>query len=241
MATPSPSPCHARTPPPGRLGTEPEFAQQTRTRPQGRTRAFTLLELTVVLAIIGVLTATVVMSVTDAGRHRHLRAEAERLAKLVELARDEALRSNEVWGLTVDEGGFSFQRYDYGGHNWVDVADRPFAAKPAEASVLFEIATRFGDQKRLADQFEALKLEGAEDDHRHSEADEDAEAVPNVAIYPGGDVTPFKVGVFLRGADRDDEAAWLAFTDGIGRMRALSVGDAATDDQRRFLADLAWH
>lgn len=199
-------------------------------------RGFTLLELTVVLAIIGVLTATVVLSITDAGRHRHLRAEAERLARLVELARDEALRGNEIWGLAVDDGAFAFQRYDYASGDWVEVTARPFSTRPAEEAVLFEIATRFEDEKRLADRFAALK---AEEDAQSFVA-EDEDASPNVAIYPGGDLTPFKVTVFLHGADEDDESAWLAFTDGVGRVRALSIREADTDDQRRLLADFDW-
>ena len=197
---------------------------------------FTLLEMLLVLAIVAILAAVVALSFTDAGLQRHLRTEAERLARLVELARDEALRHNEIWGLTVDEGRFGFQRYDHATGAWSGVERRPFRAVPSEDAVMFRIATTSGDEKRLAEQFAAL-----EDDASYSGTEEDADP-PNVAVFPDGEVTPFEVTVFLDGTERHEEEdhAWLVFTDGIARVRALSVQDAATDRQRRTLADLDW-
>ena len=198
-------------------------------------RGFTLLEMLLVLAIVAILAAVVALSFTDAGLQRHLRTEAERLARLVELARDEALRHNEIWGLTVDEGRFGFQRYDHATGAWSGVERRPFRAVPSEDAVMFRIATTFGDEKRLAEQFAAL-----EDDAGDS-GEEDADP-PNVAVFPDGELTPFEVTVFLDGTERHEEEdhAWLVFTDGIARVRALSVQDAATDRQHRTLADLDW-
>ena len=196
-------------------------------------RGFTLLEMLLVVTIVAILAAVVAVGFTDSGRHRHVRAEAERLARLVELARDEALRGNEIWGLAVDEGRYGFQRYDLASGHWSQV-DRPlFRAAPSEVAVTFRIATSAADEDRLAERFAAL------DDDLGKSDDADP---PNVAVFPDGEVTPFEVTVFLEGTKRADEEghAWLVFTDGIARVRALSVEDAATDEQRRAVANLNW-
>ena len=201
---------------------------------------FTLLEMLLVLAIVGILATVVALGFTDSGRHRHLRAEAERLARLVELARGEALRRNEIWGLRVAEGRFGFQRYDRATGDWIEVARRPFQARPAEEAVTFRIATNAGDRERLDEQLQALADEAANFDR------EDAEP-PDVAIFPGGEVTPFEVTVFLDRGERtrleggeDDENAWLASTDGIQPARARLLRDARRDPQGDLLADLEW-
>lgn len=201
---------------------------------------FTLLEMLLVLAIVGILATVVALGFTDSGRHRHLRAEAERLARLVELARGEALRRNEIWGLRVAEGRFGFQRYDRATGDWIEVVRRPFQARPAEAAVTFRIATNTGDRERLDEQLQALADEAETFDR------EDAEP-PDVAIFPGGEVTPFEVTVFLDRGERarvqggeDDENAWLASTDGIQPVRARLLRDARRDPQGDLLADLEW-
>ena len=206
-----------------------------------------MLEMLLVLAILAILAAVVALAFTDSGRHRHLRAEAERLARLVELARDEALRGNEIWGLAVTEGRYGFQRYDHAAGNWSAVARPPFRAVPSEEAVTFRIAANAAAAGRLAEQFAALEdnvgfqdAAGVQHTMGNSRA-ADADP-PNVAVFPDGEVTPFEVTVFLDGAKPHEEQdhAWLVFTDGIARVRALSVQDAATDHQRRAAANLDW-
>ena len=202
---------------------------------------FTLLEMLLVLTIVGILATVVALGFTDSGRHRHLRAEAERLARLVELARAEALRRNEIWGLRVAEGRFGFQRYEPAAGDWLEVVRRPFRARSAEEAVTFRIATNAGDRQRLDEQLQALRGE-AED------LDREKAKPPDVAIFPDGEVTPFEVTVFFAGSERtrlrrgraDDENAWLAATDGIQPVRARSAHDATREGQEDLLADVQW-
>ena len=164
------------------------------------------------LAIIAILAATVVLGFTDAGRQRHGKAEAGRLARVVELARDEALRGNEVWGLAIREDQYAFQRYDAATGRWEEVARRPFQPHAAGIQVSFEVETGYEDRARLS----ALTDDAAERD--------ESPEPPLVAIHPGGEVTPFEVRVFPKGSD---EAAWVVHTDGIAQVRSR----AATDEQ----------
>ncbi|MFT5450638.1 MAG: general secretion pathway protein H [Enterobacterales bacterium] len=78
----------------------PSFAQRKST-------GFSLLELIIVLVIIGVLVAAVTLSISD-GRGDKLRLEARRLAARISLARDEAILTNQEFGLEITEEGYQF-------------------------------------------------------------------------------------------------------------------------------------
>lgn len=71
-------------------------------------RGFTLIELLVVLVLVGIVAALVSLSIGD-GAERQLRAEAERLANTLRLARDELLITGESdRALGLRRNGYSF-------------------------------------------------------------------------------------------------------------------------------------
>jgi general secretion pathway protein H len=74
---------------------------------QRKSTGFSLLELIVVLVIIGVLVAAVTLSISD-NRGDKLRLEARRLAARISLARDEAILTNQEFGLEITEEGYQF-------------------------------------------------------------------------------------------------------------------------------------
>ena len=157
-------------------------------RPAGarrRAAGFTLLEILLVVTIIGILASVVVLGATDVGRQRTIRAEAERLALAVELARDEARLRNAVWGLLVDGGGYRFQEYDDAGDEWHDVTRREFGADATENRIEFVVGPVFeGSEDVAADR--PWKHEGRAGGLAHPAAPDDAARPPDVVIYPGG-------------------------------------------------------
>lgn len=126
-------------------------------------RAFTLVEILVVVAIIAILAGVVVVNFVDSAGQRRVQAEAERLALAVELARGESVQRNEVWGLTVKDQEYGFVRQDATSRRWQAVEDAEF---------------------RLRDVQVILQVEGARARQPNS---------PQVAIYPNGETTPFTV------------------------------------------------
>ena len=176
----------------------------------GRTGAprtgFTLLELLLVLVVVGVLAGTVIAALPNVGHQRQVQAEAERLALAFELARGEALRRNELWGLAVSESGYAFHRYAEGG--WQQVSQRPLAPRSAEQGISLALGPL---PAVAADPPGPARSRGTRD------------AAPDVAIHPGGEATPFAVSVVGAGGER----AWIVRSDGFSRAEALPEEQAA--------------
>jgi len=190
-----------------------------RSKPPTSAGGFTLLELLLVMLIIGILAGTVVANFGGAGQRQQVRAEAERLALAIEMARNAALQRNELWGLAAEEHGYSFQRYDPDAQTWLPVDRRPFASYTLADEVAMTMRTTFAPGRS-----EALQrlTEGDEADD-----DEDAPPPPDIAIHPGGEVTPFDAAV----SGDDDAPTWVAYSDGIQRVRA--VPESSLDGYRR--------
>lgn len=75
---------------------------------------FTLVELLVVMAVIGVAATAVVLSIPD--RRPSVLAEAEVFAARLALAREEAVLSNRTVAVRLSEDGYRFESYD--GVSW---------------------------------------------------------------------------------------------------------------------------
>jgi len=84
-------------------------------------RGFTLIELLIVIVLIGVMSgmAVLAMGQDDSGRHPQL--EAERLARLLELAEQETSVRGEVMAVEIYTHGYRFLQAD--GADWQVVTD----------------------------------------------------------------------------------------------------------------------
>lgn len=219
-----------------RISATPTCSMRGTRSPGARRRAagFTLLEILLVVTIIGILASVVVLGATDVGGQRAIRAEAERLVLAVELARDEARLRNAVWGLLVDDGTYRFQEYDDARDEWHDVDRREFGSDATEDNIEFEvrrISERPEDATGLAG-----KPEGREGWTAQDAAGGDEARIPDVVIYPGGEMTPFQIIV----SGGEAHVAWVARSDGIQRTRAMAENevDDEDDELRDWLQDM---
>ena len=87
----------------GKLGRQPP----ARAAPHGRGRGFTLIELLVVLVIIGITLGMVALNAIPS-RQQSLQNEAQRIALLLQLARDEAIVRNRQVAFEADQEGYHF-------------------------------------------------------------------------------------------------------------------------------------
>ena len=78
----------------------------------GRGGGFTLIELLVVVAIIGVVCAGMLLSVSLTGRDRELEKESDRLQALFTYVREQAELQTREYGVMFQEDGYEFLAYD---------------------------------------------------------------------------------------------------------------------------------
>jgi type II secretion system protein H len=86
-----------------------------------RSRGFTLIEIMIVVVIIGVISATVLLSVNLTGRDRDLEKESDRLLTLVNYVREQAEMQTRDYGIVIHDDGYQFVAYDARRGLWREV------------------------------------------------------------------------------------------------------------------------
>ncbi len=144
-------------------------------------RGFTLLELLVVVAIIGILVGAVVLSIAVVGVDREVRHEVLRLQSLVELLHEESLMQTRDYGLMFTETGYRFYMYDYMRLEWIDVSGDPVLKQHAFPPQLSLELVLDGRPVRLVPNFDSQDVENPE---------------PQVMVLSSGELTPFELSIY---------------------------------------------
>lgn len=171
-----------------------------------RTSGFSLLELLVVVALIGVIVGVIVVTAFGGDRKQIIKTDAQRLALAIELARGEALSSNESWGLYVEEISYVFAKFDEIERQWLEIESGPFGPQTIKAEAQFALHTE--------------SLNGGTIDLGADDA-----VLPDIVIYASGEQTPFEIEL----VPAWDGVPWIVRSDGIQRTRALQFEDEFAD------------
>jgi general secretion pathway protein H len=139
---------------------------------------FSLLELLVVVAIIGLLAQAVVLSWRALGNDQEIEQETGRLRGVIDLLHEEALMQSRDYGLMFTQTGYRFYVFDYQELEWVEPqTDRllePHVLRP-RLSIALELD---GREVPLIPDFESQDIENPE---------------PQVMLLSSGEVTPFTI------------------------------------------------
>ena len=147
---------------------------------------FTLLELLVVVAIIGMLVGAVTLSMGALGNDRGLRDETNRLRSVLDLLHEESVMQSRDYGVMFTETGYRFYVYDYREQIWVvPPTDRLLEEHALEAQLMLSLVLD-GRNVPLTRDFDSQEVENPE---------------PQIMLLSSGEVTPFTVGVERDGID----------------------------------------
>ena len=149
-------------------------------RPHAGQLGFTLLELLVVVAIIGLFVGAAVLSIGVTGTDRESEQQAARLKGVIDLVREEALMQSRDFGLLFSRSSYRFYTYDYGLEQWLPPVDDRLLASHVVAAPL-ALALIVEDREVVLG--EALDAEDLDDPQ------------PQILILSSGEMTPFEARV----------------------------------------------
>ncbi|MDZ7643650.1 MAG: type II secretion system minor pseudopilin GspH [Woeseiaceae bacterium] len=190
-------------------------------------RAFTLIEVLVVVVIVGIISAIALLSVGLLGDDRAVRQEARRMATLIELAADEAVLQGRDLGLEVMQTGYRFVEFDPFLNQWQEIAGDEFL-RPRQLPEGVEFTLFIEDRRVLLNPEPARTGSDEPGDERGQQryarrGNTEGNYAPHALIMSSGQLTPFELAL-RRTRDRTEIFLRVEPTG------EIEVGSAAADD-----------
>ena len=147
---------------------------------------FSLLELRVVVAIIGMLAQAVTLSLGALGDDRELEEETRRLRGVLDLLHEESLMQSRDYGVMFTATGYRFYVYDYQQLTWIEPQGDRLLVEHALRPQLAISLVLDGRTVPLLRDFEEQDIENPE---------------PQIMLLASGEVTPFTIEMERDGID----------------------------------------
>ena len=179
-----------------------------------KTKGFTLLEVLVVIALIGLIVSVVQFNFTGKRPEDTLQKASYKFAELFDSAASYGLLNNIELGLYIDKNSYRFLGYD--GVKWSDIPQQDWLAEQGlPEGVMFKLALDdlpieepllFDSSVFKTKDEEFLSFDSIEKNT------EEKSLVPQVYILSGGDITPFSLTFqFTEDVAHYDDLSELAY------------------------------
>ena len=179
------------------------------------TSGFTLVEILVVIVIIAIIATMFVFSLGAIRRNDPAFTESQRMASLINLARDQAALDGLDLGLRVDPQGYVFlTTLDPRLIEWIPPADLQ-AFRPRTLATGLEFRLWVEEQEVL--------LEDPDKAKRKRRTQAATEPPPQVLVLSSGDITPFRVVI-----ERDGLPITSVSVNDEGEISLISGDEEAT-------------
>ena len=158
-------------------------------------RGFTLIEISVVILIIGILATFLAISIGSRPLDDRMHNEAERLRQLLSLATDEAQLKGLQIGLEVGSDGYRFLKLN-DDQKWV-VYEQDGPLRPRRLPKPFTLSLHLEGHAIKASALQHGGDSGASDDSNRS-GDNNGDkkpVVPQILILSSGEMTTFKLDI----------------------------------------------
>ena len=171
-------------------------------RRAGRERAFTLMEMLVVIVIVGVMATFAVLYVGNRALEDRMSIEARRLDELVGLAAEQAVQQGTELGLVHTQDGYQFLAMDPKTQRWQAVDSGVLRARKVPDPFQLELRVEGRVVPPMsADEAQSLAAASKPDDKAGAMADPDADSgpKPQVLLLSSGEATAFILDLHARG------------------------------------------
>jgi general secretion pathway protein H len=160
-------------------------------------RGFSLVEILVVIAIVGIVMSIALLSLGLLGDDRELRTEGRRMIALVRVAQDEATMQGREFGLEMMASSYRFVEYDPVTGLWSEMIDDDvLRTRRLPEDVEFDL---FIEGQHVLLDPEPAELETPEESVYR---DPSETYVPHILIFSSGDMTAFDLHILRRVDDQ---------------------------------------
>lgn len=166
-------------------------------REKFNSKGFTLIEVMVVIALIGIIVTLVQFNYSGKRPDDILKQESQRFAAIFEVASDYGMLNNIELGLVIKKNSYQFLGFD--GIKWAEIPEQDWLSI-VEMPEGIEMSLSLDDlpiEEPLLFDANTFKEKSEDDFTLMSDEEKEQQIIPEVYLLSGGDISPFSLTFYF--------------------------------------------